>query len=225
LKKLRNRLATIVVLVVGLIILAALPTRAQTNIGLMFGPTAGNMTGSYIRASDGFELGLTISLTLDYQFDNRWAIATGVAWIQKGGKKIVLSSVADSTYDFQSQYIQIPLLVRAALPISGGEWYLAPFAGVALNLNGGCQYKHSEQFEYEEEGCNETTPGGSPETIELSIPLGANLWHEFEGGSRFIFEVRYELGLSDIFSTASKIGQSARNNLLTARMGFSLPLN
>lgn len=191
----------------------------------MVGPTVASMSGSYIEATDGVELGVGAGLVLDHQFGDRWALVTGIGWVQKGGKSVTLSSAPDSSYGFQSSYLQVPLLARAALPLSGGPWSIAPFAGVAFGLNVGCKYKNADEFEFEEDGCDEDTPGGKPRPIEFSVPFGVNVWREFPGGSRVILEARYELGLTNVFEAASDMSHAARNNIFSARFGFLLPLN
>jgi len=225
LKMPRTRISTVAHLVAGMISLTSSSTHAQTSIGLMVGPTAAGMSGSYIEGTDGVELGIGATLVLDHQFGDRWALVTGVGWVQKGGKSVTLSSASDSAYGFQSSYLQVPLLARAALPISGGPWSIAPFVGVAIGLNVGCKHKSADQFEFEEEGCDENSPGGEPRTLEFSAPFGVNVWREFPGGSRIVLEARYEPGLTNTFEAASDDGKSARNNIFAARFGFLLPLN
>ena len=133
---------------------------AESHIGLMAGPSAATMRGDFIEGRNGSELGASFALTLDRELSDRWAFVTGIHMIQKGGKKLTLSSETGNTYGFQTMYLQVPLLARAAFALSDGPWYVAPFSGLAIGLNTSCKHKDGEQFEFEEEGCNEDSPGG-----------------------------------------------------------------
>jgi hypothetical protein len=208
-----------------MIIVSPVWSAAKTRVGLMVGPTAASMSGSFIEQTDGVELGIAATIVLDQQLGERWSLVTGVGWVQKGGKSVVFASAPDSAYGFQSSYLQVPLLARAAFPISGGPWFIAPFAGMAMGLKVGCKYKNADHFEFEEDGCDESTPGGNPESVEFTVPLGMNLWREFPGGSRVVLEARYEPGLTNVFEAASDASHAARNNIFSARFGFLLPLN
>lgn len=197
---------------------------AQARIGLLGGPTASTMSGSFIEGSQGLELGFSGGLVFELEFGQTWSLVSGIHWVQKGGKRLALSTESE-TYGFQTAYFQLPVLVRIAFPVSNNAWYVAPFTGLMIAAKVGCKYKPGDQFEFEEEPCDETTPGGMPKSLELSTPFGANVWKEYIGGSRFMLEFRYELGWSNVFSVASDAGQIAKHNALIARFGFTLPLN
>jgi hypothetical protein len=200
-------------------------SHAQSHIGIMAGPSAGTMYGSYIKGTDGLELGFSANLTLDKHLGKDWEIVVGVGWVQKGGKKVQLSGFSsDSTYGFQSSYIEVPIVFRKKFKMTQNEWYIAPLAGLAVGFNGGCSWKEGHRFEFEEEPCDENTPGGEMKKLDLSIPFGVAFWKEFTGGSRFHLELRYELGLLNIFEGAAEAGESAKNGVLVAQFGFSIPL-
>ncbi|NIA31358.1 MAG: outer membrane beta-barrel protein [Actinobacteria bacterium] len=221
-----NFVAKIQVVSLLLIIVAfATPAHAQkSSINILAGPTAATLSGSYIQGSSGLEMGFSFWLTIERRFNSRWAFETGFGWVQKGGKKILLSGDDSQTYGFQTSYLQIPLLIRATFPIAGGPWYIAPYTGLAIGSNVGCKHKLSDELEFDEEPCDENSPGGKSKTLEFSIPIGAHFWHEFPGGSRFMLDLHYEYGLTNVFTAAADAGQVARNNVLVAMFGFSLPL-
>lgn len=219
----KNRAA--VLLLLGL--LSVSPLQAQkSHLGLMGGFAGATMTGSYIRGSSGPEMGFHFFGMIDREFSERWALEAGVSWMQKGGKKLVLSdhSGEGETYGFQTSYLQVPVLARITFPISGGPWFFAPFAGAALGANVGCKHKEGDRFEFEEEPCDENSPGGKPKTLELSIPFGVYLWHEFPGESRVLLGLKYEVGLTNAFTAAEEFSQAARNNVFLFLFGFALPL-
>jgi hypothetical protein len=201
---------------------AAIPTSAQSHFGLRAGPTFGDMTGDFVEGSEGREVGVYLAVTVERQIGGNFALVTGVAFMQKGGMKLSLSS-HDDRWGFRTTYLQIPLLLRHAFQIPNSRWSIAPYAGPALNLNTGCALKDADHFHFDLE-CEEGSPGGVPKSMEVSAPIGVAFWHEFEGGSRFVLETRLDLGFSNVFEEAGDLGMSARNNVLQAMFGFSLPL-
>jgi len=211
-----------------LMVFIASPVCAQkSHLGLMAGFVGATMSGSYIEGSNGFERGFHGMLSIDREFSNRWSIETGFSWMQKGGSKLALSGMNEdgATYGYQFSYIQVPILARLKIPISGGPWYFVPFAGVAIGTNASGKYKDGDSFEFEEEATvDENSPGGKAKTLELSIPFGSYFWIEFPGDSRFIFGLKYELGLTNVFTAAEEAGKTARNNALVVMFGFVGPL-
>ena len=218
----RNALSVLILL----ICFSSNPVLAQrSHLGVLAGFASATVGGSYIEGSDGRELGFHGGAVLDREFNARWSLETGFGWMQKGGKKLTLSDHAASgeTYGFQSSYLQIPILLRAKFPI-GGSWFIVPFAGIAFGANVGSKYKNGEAFEFEEEGSTETSPGGKPQTLELSVPLGSYFWIEFPGDSRFFVGLKYELGLTNVYQAAADLGQSSHNKVLVPLFGFVAPL-
>ena len=127
----------------------------------MVGPTAASMGGSYIESTQGFELGIAATIVLDHQFGDRWAVVTGLGWVQKGGKvSHARPPLPTPPMDSNRHTCRYHFSPRAALPVSGGPWFIAPFAGVAMGLKVGCKYKNAAQLEFEEDGCDEHSPGG-----------------------------------------------------------------
>lgn len=209
----------------GVALLNAAPAQAQhSHLGLLAGPTAGTMTGSYVSSSSGLEMGFSFLATLDREFGNVFGLTVGVGWTQKGGQKLTLTDAGNETWGFRSQYFEVPVQAQAKFRFAGGRLSLTPHAGIAVGVALGCSYKPGEQFEFEGE-CDETTPGGTLKEIEASVPFGVAFSVEFPGGSRFtIVDAGYQLGLMNVFSAASDAGQSAKNGLLSFRFGFAAPL-
>lgn len=200
------------------------PIYSQNNLGILVGPSAATMSGSYIKGSSGLEWGFAAFINIDKEFGDRWSFVTGINVIQKGGKKLMLAIHGDSTYGYQSMYLQLPLLIRAKFPFASGKWYVAPYSGFFIGGNLSMAWKPGEQFEFEEEGADENSPGGKPKKLEMGIPIGLHIWRQFPGGSRFMFDLHYELGLANVFQEAQDAGLKAKNNVICAMFGFSVPL-
>jgi hypothetical protein len=218
--------------IVGVLILLSvfLPASVlaqKSHLGLMAGFAGATMNGSYIEGSNGLEMGFHFFVTLDREFNDRWSIESGFSWIQKGGKELSLSGTSQggATHGFQTSYLQVPVLLRLKFPIAGGPWYVVPFAGAAIGTYAGGSYKEGNRFEFAEDATlDENSPGGKPKSLELSVPFGSYFWINFPGDSRFILGVKFELGLTNVFTAAEDAGQKARNNTLVLMFGFVGPL-
>jgi hypothetical protein len=204
---------------------AATPAAAQgSHIGLIAGPTASSLSGSYVTDAGSRELGFSFLATLDREFGRVWGIQVGVGWVQKGGDNTALAGTT-GTWGYSTSYVEVPISLQAKFRFANGKLSLAPHAGIGIGLGMGCQVKPGTQFEFEDK-CDETTTGGTLESLELSVPFGAAFSVEFAGGSRFtILDLAYDYGLSNVFTAAADAGQTARNGALSFRFGFAMPLD
>ena len=205
----------------ALVTLVSVPATAQ-HFGLLAGPTFSTLKGSFVDGSTGSEVGIIFQFTFDTPLTRNVSLATGLSFVQKGGADLELSPGGQAR-GFRTMYLQFPLLIRPEFAISENQWFIAPFAGPAIGFGMSCDVKPADRFEFED-SCDDTTPGGEQIGIELSVPIGFNIWKRFPGGSRFQFEVRYEAGFTNVLGEASDLGQSARNRVFTAMFGFAFPL-
>ena len=195
----------------------------RSHVGIMAGPTAATMTSDYINSTSGLELGFSFLLTLDREFGDHWAFATGVGWMQKGGEKLELADQGGDRYGYSTSYLVVPLNARYKFRFS--KFSLAPYTGIDVGFSLGCKVKPSTQFEFDDTCEEEGTPGGTQESLELSVPIGLVWSIEFPGGSRFtIADLSYNVGLTNVFSAAQAAGQKARNAVWVFQFGFAMPL-
>lgn len=214
-----------ILVLIGAAMLAATSAEAQrSHLGILAGPTAGTMSGSYVDASSGVEMGFSFLATIDREFGDVLALTLGAGWVQKGGRKLALADAGGDTYGYQTSYVEVPLALSAKFRFASGRLSLAPHAGVAVGFGMGCKVKPGDQFEFDET-CGADTPGGEHKSMEVNVPFGVAFAVEFPGGSRFtILDVGYELGLSNVLSAAEAAGQSAKNGVFSFRFGFAVPL-
>jgi len=212
----------VIIAVVAAACLATAAEAQKSHIGILAGPTASTMTGDYINSTSGLELGFSFLLTMDREFGDHWAFATAVGWMQKGGEKLELADQGGDQYGYSTSYVVVPLNVRYKFRFS--RFSLAPYTGIDIGVNLGCKVKPSSQFEFDET-CEEGSPGGTMEKLELSVPIGLVWSIEFPGGSRFtIADVSYNVGLTNVFSAAKDAGLTAKNAVWVYQFGFAIPL-
>ncbi len=210
-------------LVVATLFAATSAEAQRSHLGILAGPTAGMMSGSYVDASSGVEMGFSFLATLDREFGDVLAVTVGAGWVQKGGRRLVLAETV-GTHGYQTSYVEVPVSLSAKFRLANGRLSLAPHAGVAVGFGMGCKWKPGEQFEFEGT-CAADEPGGELSSIDVGIPIGVTFAVEFPGGSRFtIADVGYELGLSNVLSGAEATGQSVKNGVFSYRFGFAVPL-
>ena len=128
--------------------LLSAPAAAQSHIGILAGPTASRLSGSFVDDSEGSEVGVNFRVTFDSHLAGSVWLATGIAILQKGGRKVLLSGSSE-TFGFRSMYLQLPFLVRPQFQIAETPWFVAPFAGAGIAFNLGCSVKPGDQFEFE----------------------------------------------------------------------------
>ena len=199
------------------------PVTAQAYFGITAGPTLSVMTGSFIEQSDGVEWGVEFNGRFETRlFGNTW-FRTGLGFAQKGGSKLTLANGDTETYGFKTAYLRFPLVLRQEFTLGDGPWAIGPYAGFAIGSNSGCSVKPGEELEFPYT-CADSLPGGEVQAIEASIPLGADVWIQFPGASRFLLGVKYEIGLTNVLQEAADAGQAAKHNVFVAYFGFMLPL-
>ena len=197
----------------------------QSHIGIMAGPTASLMSGDYVTSSSGLELGWSFLATLDHEFNETWGLEVGAGWYQKGANRIELADTPGETWGYSTSYFLAPIQVRTKFRVAGGRLSLAPHTGVAVGIALGCKVKPGGQFEFDDK-CEESSPGGTLEKLELSVPIGVAFSVEHPGGSRFtVIDLQYHLGLTNAFSAAKDAGMSAKNGMFVFQFGFAIPLN
>ena len=204
---------------------AATPAAAQrSHIGLLAGPTAGTISGSYVTDAGSRELGFSGFATLDREFGGIWGLHMALGWTQKGVDQAEVADDPGETWGYSTSYLEVPISVQAKFRFADGKLSLAPHAGIGIGMSLGCKIKPGTQFEFDET-CDETTTGGTLQTLDLSVPVGAAFSVEFAGGSRFtILDLAYSFGLTNVFTAAADAGQTARNGVLSFRFGFAMPL-
>jgi len=161
-------------------LLAASPALAQngleTFLGVLGGATVGDMSGGGISTDSrwGGTAGLFVGLRTNW-----YSVGSiEVSWIQKGGERTRLD------------YIEVPVLAGATIPAMTGSLRFRGYVGIAPAFKIGCR---SDTVLLD---CDDV------KNTEWSLPLGFMVLTRLGRGQFIGLDLRYSLGLSDVFENA-----------------------
>lgn len=189
-------------------LLALGATDAAGQRPIRFGIIGGyNMSGAYGDDVEGADTrsGYDIGGLVQIPFGEMITVQPEVHYTQKGYS----SDVADVSLD----YLQVPLLLRAGVPLAEGfdvDLQFGPSFGFLL-------------------GC-ETDPSGPVEAVDCDDEVKGFDWGIVGGGSfswaagpgDVLFDIRYDLGLTDIDDTEPVA--SVKNTNFQFLLGYAFPL-
>ncbi|MDH5197448.1 MAG: porin family protein, partial [Gemmatimonadota bacterium] len=147
---------------------------AERYVGLTGGATLSDVSGGGVNGSSrwGGTAGLIAgTVTFDYSF-----VEIGPSWMQAGGEGLRLD------------YIDVPILIGALVPIGGRDMMFRLYGGVGIGFKLGCK-----------------TPGTTTLACDLakgtvwSLPVGLAFAKELSGGKFLGVDARYGAPLSDAF--------------------------
>ncbi len=179
------------------ILLGAPRADAQTSpyrLGLTGGATTTSVGGTSVTFGD-WKWGGVAGVFGQYHIARQTAIGLDVNWVQKGGNKVAISGL--ETQDLKLEYIEIPLTIGYIQRFNGWESNL--FIGVSLGFQISCKLQGTSSGSSDD--CDDTSLL-EKKTTDWSIPFGLAFARDL-GGSLLGFDVRYVLGLSDIFESSS----------------------
>ncbi len=163
-----------------LCVLAASPASAQRGavlVGVNGGGSQSELKGGAVNTD--FRWGGTAGVFAAWRSTPYNVLAIEVNWIQKGGKDAA-----------RVDYIEIPFIIGAVAPVSGGSVRVRPYTGIDVAFKVGCT---SEAVLFNCDQVNST---------EWSWPIGITFGRFTPSGTFFGLDVRYMLGLSDVFATS-----------------------
>ena len=162
-------------LLLGAALLAAPVASAQTAFGLKAGLNVSDLTGDDVGGSEP-RLGFTGGAFVNVPFTPAFSVQPEVIYSQKG------VSTEDDDATLEVDYVEVPVLLKYAVPVTETGLTLGAYAGPALG------FKISEEVS--------SAFGGSADTdLFKSTDVGAALGVTV-GAGPFAVDGRYTLGLS-----------------------------
>jgi Outer membrane protein beta-barrel domain len=177
-----------------------LPPRveAQTGpmrIGLTGGAATSSVGGDYVQVGN-WTWGGVAGAFGQYFVSRETYIGLEANWVQKGGDQVAFT--LGGSQDLKLEYIEIPLTLGYTQRFSGWESNL--YLGLALSFEISCKTQGTSSNTSVD--CDDV-PGLAPkQTTDWSIPFGFGFMKNL-GGSLLGLDIRYVLGLSDIFENSN----------------------
>jgi hypothetical protein len=203
-----RRVAALVALAVLIAALGASPALAQNESPLRFGVKLG-VNISDLRGMEGmnwaadlidWKTGFVGGVFMSYKFNDWFALQPELLYSMKGMK---LGFLSESILTVSLDYIEIPILAMADIPLEGTLrpfFYAGPVIGFNVRSNIAVAF---EDFDAETD-MDEFVSG-----TEFSLALGLGLNISIAGRDA-ILDFRYEPGLTNIFT--SEVTDNAENS-------------
>jgi len=201
-------------IVFALVLTLAPQAEAQTSpfrLGLSGGAAASSLGGSSVQVGNSTWGGM-VGAFGTYRPARQTSIGFEVNWVQKGGDNVAFTQ--GETQDIQLQYIEFPLTIGYVNSSSG--WDTGLYIGISLGFQISCKVKGSSSGSSTD--CEDTTLS-NPNSMDWSIPFGFAFARNL-GGSSLGLDIRYSLGLSDIFENSA-----ARNRSWQFRAIWAVPID
>jgi hypothetical protein len=190
------------------------PAPAQTGLGIRGGSCASKVRWSLDDGSGGAFRKVTAGVFVEISLGPGFAVQPELDFVTMGYSWWVLNPETQGMYEDTLQYVQVPVLFKARLLRKG--WVVpAVFAGPSLGILLRARVKYTDIY------------GDPPYSGDIK-----NLYRNFDPGGvfgagvdilvrniRIIFDVRYFLGLTDVYRAA---GISVKNAglMITGGLGF-----
>ena len=164
----------------------------HARIGIMAGVNSSTVSGSDATDASrrtGFMAGVLLVAPLSPAF----AIQPEVYFTQKGAK----SSDTDFTADVKFGYLEVPVLLRYEVPVTGG---VKPFlyAGPQVSFKTSCTVDVAAQGAKISEDCDaESDNGETFKSVDYGVIVGGGLGFDV-GGRMFTIGARYDHSLSKL---------------------------
>lgn len=187
-------------LVVALALVVAFAPRAdaQTSpvrLGLTGGASTSSVGGEYVSLGN-WKWGGVAGAFGQYFLARQTYIGLDANWAQKGGSKVAFAG--GELQDLDLEYIDLPLTIGFTQRFSGWESNL--YIGVAVSFQISCNVKGVASST--STACDDASALAPKKTTDWSIPFGFGFYRNL-GGSLLGLDIRYMLGLSDVFENSN----------------------
>jgi len=196
------------------VLLLAFTATAQVNFGIKAGANMAKLTGdgwddveNYLEApvDSKFKMGFAFGLMAEMPLgEGGFAIQPEILYVMKGGKGDATVEGYDITAEIKQDYVEIPVLFKYNLQTEGS---VAPsfFAGpvVAFNVASKVEWDGIPAEAPEDE----VPPEGDIEnnkSVDFGISFGGGVGMVVGETGRLTFDLRYTLGLTEIFDDATE---------------------
>ena len=187
---------TVFALVLALVFAIAPRAEAQDiRLGLTGGAVTSSVGGSSVTVGS-WKWGGVAGAFGQYLVARQTYIGLEANWVQKGGSDVAISG--GELQDLNLEYVEVPLTIGYLQSFSG--WESALYIGLAVGFQISCKVKGNASNTSTD--CDDAVSLASKNTVDWSIPFGFGFAKNL-GGSLLGLDIRYTLGLSDIFENSN----------------------
>ncbi len=173
---------------------------AQWSLGVALGGTYGNAGGEAV-GSSSYRWGGTVGANFAYM-TRSYVVRVEGNFVGKGADKVVPIGSDSAWLNYSFNYVEVPLLVGPLLHL-GEDWIWEFFAGLQVAFSTSCKATLGNSGSGASD-CAFDLPGGRKESMVFSVPFGTSLDYQIPASrTKFVFDFRYYLGLSDALQDAS----------------------
>ncbi len=219
--------------VLALIALVAFPAFAQEEKPMRFGIKGGlnmmNIWGSYQDVWDDFgdvnwAYGAAAGVFMYYKINPYFTIQPEALWYWKGYIVSVPGGV-DKEIDIQTKlyYIDIPVLARITIPTESAvkpALFLGPYVGFKIG-DGWDMDPDPDPDLMDDIKENWNAMLNRARSVDWGFVFGGGLDYELSNGGLLVFDVRYMLGLQNIFEAPTGSDEpDMKHHCLTIMLGY-----
>jgi hypothetical protein len=179
----------------------------EIDFGAKVGVNFAKLTGDNVEDTDG-RTGINVGITGEYMFNPTFALQVEALYSQQGLQSE--TTIAGQTFEqkLKLDYINVPVLAKFYIGESGFSVEAGPQIGFLV----------SDKYEVNGENVDEELDA---ETIDLSA--GGGLAYKFKEGTTLeglSANVRYMIGLSNVFKDGDTFGDDITNSVLAISVGY-----
>lgn len=167
------------------------PLAAQVVGGVTAGGTSSRLAGASVQDSEG-RWSLTGGAYIDFYLFRALALGFEANYLELGARDATIGEAVGA--ELKLAYFEIPFVVKGVLPV-GSLWQVRAHAGIGIQIKLSCGLKVGEA----KADCTTDPPAGKVRGSVWAVPMGVGLSRRL-GAVRASGDLRYSLGLSDVFS-------------------------
>jgi outer membrane protein with beta-barrel domain len=207
-------------LFMGMFMLAG-ATRAGAQ-SIQFGAVGGAAISTLVGSdTDGADSRTTplFGLQLVWQPASVLGFEAGAVYVSKGASDEFEGGVDGA---LSITYLEVPALLRIALPLQGSGVRPVLMLGGTLGLKSGCQVEASSGSASANVDCDDSAFGGTLDLKSIDLGLSAGAAIDIPAGTRLVISpgARYTRGLTDIGDTADNA--DAKNSSIELRVALRM---
>lgn len=175
---------------------------AGVQIGVEGGASIAMLTGTGV-STLGARTSAYFGASLIVQAEHSpFGFETGIAYVPKGA----VNSMPGTRIDFETHYIEVPLLLRMKLPLRGSRVTPTFAVGASIGFLGGCRIAGTSASLSSANDCDSPALGGSRFNLRsVDVGMTAKAGVDIPLSTKFVLApaVAYTRGISTISSSAS----------------------